>query len=366
MHIPDGYLSPATCVVMYGASAPFWYGALRKVRKAFNARLIPLLSVISAFSFVIMMFNVPLPGGTTGHAVGVGVATVALGPWASSLALSTAIFIQAVFFGDGGITTLGANCFNMAIVGSLVAWLVYRVGAGRASLVSPRRVIAAAAAGYLAINASALCAAIELGIQPSLFKAASGAPLYAPYPLHIAIPAMMIGHLTFAGLAELVISGSVVAWLQHGNPALLAQTAPGAPLLDMPGEGFKQGWVAARPLWTGIALLMILTPLGILAAGSAWGEWSARDFSDPVARQQIMRASGRHAPPRRVPPGLEHWSSLWRAPFAGYQSPSLHARFLAYFISALAGAGVILAMFLAVSWWVERRRLRQNPVTRDE
>jgi cobalt/nickel transport system permease protein len=355
MHIPDGYLSPSTCAVMYGASLPFWSVALRKMKRALNTRLIPLLSVVSAFSFVIMMFNVPLPGGTTGHAVGVGVAAVTLGPWASGLAISIAIFIQAVFFGDGGITTLGANCFNMAIVGSLVAYLVYRIAAGRAALLSPRRVIAAALAGYLAINTSALCAAIELGVQPSLFKTAAGAPLYAPYPLHVAVPAMLIGHLTFAGLAELVISGSIVAYLQRANPVLLAATAPGAPQFVRPGE-VRHGWAAARPLWIGVVLLMILTPLGILAAGTAWGEWSAHDFSDPAARRQIMMSSGHRAPPAHVPSGLERLSSLWSAPFARYSSPFIHQRFSAYFMSAVVGAGVILAIFLLVSWSIQRKR----------
>src|SRR6476469_9398744 len=204
MHIPDGYLSPATCAVMYAAATPFWYTALRRLKRLLNTRMVPLLSVFAAFSFVIMMFNLPLPGGTTGHAVGMGIATIVLGPWGAMLAISVALLIQAIFFGDGGVTAFGANCFNMAIVGSLVAYVVYRVIAGRVAITSPRRVVAAAIAGYAAINVAALCAAIEFGIQPALFTDASGAPLYAPYPISVTIPAMLIGHLTIAGLAELV------------------------------------------------------------------------------------------------------------------------------------------------------------------
>src|SRR3984893_9142068 len=166
MHIPDGYLSPSTCAVLYGAAMPFWYMAFARVKRLLNTRLVPLLAVVSAFCFVIMMFNVPLPGGTTGHAVGVGAATVVLGPWVSMLAVSIALLIQAVFFGDGGITTLGANCFNMAIAGSLAAYVVYRIVAGGTALTSSRRVVAAALAGYAAINVSALLTACELGIQP--------------------------------------------------------------------------------------------------------------------------------------------------------------------------------------------------------
>src|SRR5579862_1474794 len=125
MHIPDGYLSPSTCVGLAAAATPFWYVALGRVKAAMHSRLVPLLSLFAAFSFVIMMFNLPLPGGTTGHAVGIGLAAVVLGPWAAMLAVSVAIVIQALFFGDGGITAIGANCFNMAIVGALVAFAVY-------------------------------------------------------------------------------------------------------------------------------------------------------------------------------------------------------------------------------------------------
>src|SRR5215510_7716411 len=196
MHIPDGYLSPATCGALYAGTAPFWYVALNRVRKALHTRLVPLLALFAAFSFVIMMFNLPLPGGTTGHAVGVGIAAAVLGPWASMLAISVSLTIQALFFGDGGVTAIGANCFNMAVVGSLVAYGVYRLVAGNTSLTAPRRVLAAGIAGYLGCNAAALCAAIEFGIQPVFFRDAAGAPLYCPYPLSVAIPAMMIGHLT--------------------------------------------------------------------------------------------------------------------------------------------------------------------------
>src|SRR5262245_1966179 len=102
MHIPDGYLSPATCAALYAGTAPFWYVALNRVKKVLHTRLVPLLALFAAFSFLIMMFNLPLPGGTTGHAMGVGIAAVVLGPWAGMLAISIAIVIQSLFFGDGG------------------------------------------------------------------------------------------------------------------------------------------------------------------------------------------------------------------------------------------------------------------------
>ena len=358
MHIPDGYLSPATCAVLYGAAAPFWYTALQRVKKSLSTRFVPLLSVMAALSFVVMMFNLPLPGGTTGHAVGVGIATIVLGPWASILAISIALAIQAVFFGDGGITTLGANCFNMAIVGSLVAYAIYRLASGHVALTSSRRVVAAALAGYAAINASAFCAAVEFGIQPLFFKDPTGAPLYAPYSLSIAIPAMMIGHLTFAGLAELVLTAGVVAYFQRTNPSLLKLTAPG----DLAVEGDAAGaetqsmWRTVRPLWAGLALLMVLTPLGILAAGTAWGEWSARDFSSLQAREKMAMASNHAAPPIDPPKGLLHLSTLWTAPFPQYAPSFVRRPAVGYALSAMFGSGAIILVSLIAGTLVTHAR----------
>jgi cobalt/nickel transport system permease protein len=361
MHIPDGYLSPTTCAVLYGAAAPFWYTALQRVKKSLSTRLVPLLSVMAALSFVVMMFNLPLPGGTTGHAVGVGIATIILGPWASILAISIALAIQAVFFGDGGITTLGANCFNMAIVGSLVAYAVYRLAAGHAVLTSSRRVVAAALAGYAAINTSAFCAAVEFGLQPLFFKDPTGAPLYAPYSLSIAIPAMMIGHLTFAGLAELVLTAGVVAYFQRTNPSLLKLTAPGGELTaDVDGAAAESQtvWRTVRPLWVGLALLMVLTPLGILAAGTAWGEWSARDFSNLQAREKMAVASHNTAPPIDPPRGLQRLSTLWTAPFPQYAPSFVRRPSVGYALSAMFGSGAIILVALGVGAMATRGKSR--------
>ena len=94
MHIPDGYLSPSTCAALYGSTLPFWVIALKRVHRAMNSRMVPLLSVCAAFSFVVMMFNLPLPGGTSGHATGAAVTALVLGPWASVLAVSVAQLVE--------------------------------------------------------------------------------------------------------------------------------------------------------------------------------------------------------------------------------------------------------------------------------
>ncbi|MGA8272111.1 MAG: cobalt transporter CbiM [Candidatus Sulfotelmatobacter sp.] len=343
MHIPDGYLSPSTCATLYALSVSGWYASLKHIKRVLATRTIPLISVFAAFSFVVMMFNVPLPGGTTGHAVGVGVAAIVLGPWGSILAISITLAIQALFFGDGGVTTLGANCFNMAIVGSFVAYGAYKLVAGNSELISRRRIIAAAVAGYLSINVAALVAAIEFGIQPMLFHDASGTPLYAPYSLHVAIPAMMIGHLTIAGAAEAVISAGMVAYLQRADLSLLrgikAVARESKQMVSSAQAEPLQAQASQRRLWWTVALLMLCTPLGILAAGSAWGEWSSAELKNPNTRAQIEVTSGNQAPPSSVPAGLQKLSTLWTAPFPGYAPRFVRSQAFGYLLSAMFGVG---------------------------
>jgi cobalt/nickel transport system permease protein len=346
MHIPDGYLSPSTCAVLYAGAAAGWYSALRRLKRVLLTRVIPLISVFAAFSFVVMMFNLPLPGGTTGHALGVTIAAIVLGPSGAILALSIAIAIQALFFGDGGISTLGANCFNMAIVGSLVAYATYRMIAARAALGAKRRVVAAGVAGYLAVNAAALCAAIEFGMQPALFHDASGTPLYAPYGFGVAIPAMLIGHLTFAGMAEAVISAGIVAYLQTSDSALLRGTS--GIVGEASATGLGEPVNSVRRMWFAVAVLLLLTPLGILAAGTAWGEWSPA--------QLTANAPAAVTPSGAVPSGLQRLSTLWTAPFPAYAPGFVRSRSFGYLLSAMFGVGVLLCASLVAQSIVEHRR----------
>src|ERR1700687_2592067 len=148
MHIPDGYLSPASCAVMYAAVTPAGALAAREVQTVVKTRYVPLIAVGAVFSFLVMMFNVPVPDGTTAHAVGGVLIACLLGPWAAVIAVSTALLIQALFFGDGGLLAYGANAFNMALVMPMVGYAVYRALSGGSSLTSGRRVVAAGIGGY--------------------------------------------------------------------------------------------------------------------------------------------------------------------------------------------------------------------------
>jgi cobalt/nickel transport system permease protein len=321
MHIPDGYLSPITCLLMFLVMVPFWYFGVRKLRQTMNARSVPLVALVAAFSFVIMMFNVPLPGGTTGHAVGGVLAAVILGPEVASIAISIALMIQAFLFGDGGILAIGANCFNMAVVLPYVSYGIYRAIGGKSDVKSARRVIGAVVGGYIGLTVAAFFAAVEFGIQPALFHAADGTPLYAPYPLSVSIPAMVIPHMLVASIVEAVVTALVVVYLQRANqPVLEIVEKP-----EVAGEASR--FRRLRVLWIGLAVMIIAVPLGLLAPGTAWGEWGAEELTD-------LGLSF-------VPRGLEQLSGIWGAPMPDYDIPALGNAQLAYVLSAVLGIVII-------------------------
>ncbi|PIU41369.1 MAG: cobalamin biosynthesis protein CbiM [Candidatus Omnitrophica bacterium CG07_land_8_20_14_0_80_42_15] len=223
MHIPDGYLGPATCGIFYAIMLPIWTAASRIVKKTLKARQVPLLAIGAAFSFVIMMFNVPIPGGSTGHAVGGVLVAILLGPWAASIAITVALVVQALLFGDGGITAIGANCFNMAFVLPFTGYYVYKAISYNASADSSRRMLAAGAAGYIGINVAAFLAGVEFGLQPLLCHTANGQALYCPYGLKIAVPAMAGEHLLIFGWVEAVVTALVVKYLQKEAPEVIEE-----------------------------------------------------------------------------------------------------------------------------------------------
>ncbi len=325
MHIPDGYLSPATCAVMYAASMPFWYVASQKLKVALTSRMVPLLSIFAALSFVVQMLNIPLPGGTTGHAVGGTIMAILLGPWAAVLGVSVALIIQAIFFGDGGITAIGANVFNMAVVLPFVGYFFYRLIAGGSPANSNLRVLGAAIGGYIGLNAAAFLTAVEFGVQPIFFKAADGTPLYAPYGLEVAIPAMMAGHLLIAGLAEAFLTAMVVVYVRRTHLSLLEQR--------------RSAQRSLKPLWIGLGVLTLFSPIGLLASGTAWGEWVAWE----------LRGMGLGF----VPQGMERLASLWSAPIPDYAIRGLGDN-LGYILSVVLG----ILLIVGVTWGINKLVLR--------
>ena len=220
MHVPDGYLSPLTCGAGYVAATPFWLIASARVKRAVGGRTVPLLAVFSAFTFTIMMFNVPVPGGTTAHAVGATLVAIVLGPWAAVLSTSVALIIQALFFGDGGVTAIGVNCINMAVVLPLSGYLMYRLIAGRSDMLSQRRVVAAAIGSYAGISLAALLVGVELGLQPHI-ASTNGIPNYSPYGFGAAIPSMLARTCLGASFVEAAVTALGLAYLQKSFPEIL-------------------------------------------------------------------------------------------------------------------------------------------------
>jgi cobalt/nickel transport system permease protein len=321
MHIPDGYLSPSTSLIMFLLVLPFWAIGIRKIRQTMDARSVPLIALLAAFSFVIMMFNVPLPGGTTGHAVGAALAAVILGPEIATIAVSIALVTQALFFGDGGVLAIGANCFNMAVVIPYVSYAIYRLFAKGTPVTARRRLVGVALGGWTGVTIAAFLAGFEFGIQPLLFKAADGTPLYAPYPLAVSIPAMVIPHALIASVVEGVLAAAVVAYLQRTNPTVLEAA-------DNPAVvGEAAGFAKLRWLWAGLVVLIIATPLGLLAPGTAWGEWG----TEQLAGLGLTF----------IPAGMARLSAIWGAPLADYDLPALGNASLGYVLSAVVGMVVV-------------------------
>ena len=211
MHIPDGYLSPQTYVPFYAASAVLWAYGTRRMKESLSAKEVPYIAMAAAFSFLIQMFNIPVPGGTSGHAVGSGIIALLMGPWTALMACSVALIIQALVFGDGGVTALGANCFNMAFVMPFATYYSFRLMTKW--MKSSKGFIAAAfASAYIGLSLAALCTAVEFGIQPILAHGPDGTPLYAPYPLSIAVPGMLLGHLVLFSPVEGIVTALLLRY----------------------------------------------------------------------------------------------------------------------------------------------------------
>jgi cobalt/nickel transport system permease protein len=416
MHIPDGYLAPAFSVGMGVVTAPSWVLATRRVRRVLNQRTVPLLAIFAALCFTIMMFNVPVPGGTTAHGVGGTLVAIVLGPAAAAIVVSTALIIQALFFGDGGVLAIFANCFNMGVVLPVVGYYTYRLIAGNAPLLSTRRAWAAGIGAYVGITVAALLVGIELGLQPVLFNA-DGRPLYSPYGLEVAVPAMLVAHLFGASLVEGIITGLGLAYLQQHHPEYLtslrravagdANVATGEtrsrPWWQLVGGGvvllavvllvaglltgggdlgnaFGADWSSVD--WPGVALMLlmvavlavvlvplawfvlprgirtvgtvyvavaVLTPIGLIAPGFAFGEGSPDDLQNQFGY---------------VPQGVQDLSGMFSAPFSGYNLPlpffsdagaPLWRTALGYEIAGLLGMLVLGAIVWGVGTLVLRR-----------
>jgi len=193
MHIPDGYLSLETVAISYIAVLPLWVYGFKRLKAALNEETLPLVGGLTALSFVIMMFNIPIPGGTSGHAVGAALIAIIFNPWIAAIAVSLVLFIQAVVFADGGISTFAVNSLGMSFGGAFSGYYLFKLFKGKK--------YAPFIAGWGSAVASSLVIATALGIQP-IFWSEGGKPLYFPFDLSITFPALVGEHMLIFGVVE--------------------------------------------------------------------------------------------------------------------------------------------------------------------
>ena len=202
MHIPDGFLAPQTYVPAYGIAGVLWAVGLRRLRRTLDPAAVPRLAVATAAAFALMMVTVPLPGGTTVHVTGIGMLAVLFGVWQSFLALSLVYLMQAVMFGDGGVTALPVMALCLGLGGSAAAVALHRV-------LRPWPTAAQFAAGWIGTVVPAVLLALVLGWQPLIARNDAGDPLFFPFGWDVTLPAVIIPHLA-VGVADGVLA--VMAW----------------------------------------------------------------------------------------------------------------------------------------------------------
>ncbi|MEH2088093.1 energy-coupling factor ABC transporter permease [Nostoc sp.] len=239
MHIPDGFVSIPVAGATGLASAAALFVAFGRSQEAFGIRRAPILGLTTAFIFAAQMINFPVAGGTSGHLLGGTLAAIVLGsPWAGTLCIATVLIIQAVLFADGGITALGANIFNMGVIGVWVGWVLTETLQRLFGGSKGRLPLAAGIAAGVSVVVAAIACAIELALSGTA-------------PVGIVLPAMTGVHILI-GIGEGLITGGVLTYLAKARPDLL------------PGEQQEfRGW--SVPI---VTIFLIAGVLSLFA--SAW------------------------------------------------------------------------------------------------
>ncbi len=248
MHIPDGFLSAVLALILWGITVIVIAIALKRTRASLGERQAPLMGVLAAAIFAGQMLNFAVAGGTSGHLMGAALATILLGPWPAILVMTVVVGVQALIFQDGGLLVLGANIFNMGIIGVAVSYFVYST----ARRLLPDTRLGLLASGFTAGWSSIFLAALAVALQ----LAVSGMA-----PANLTIPAMGGIH-ALIGIGEGLITVGALALVLAARPDLLAA-----------GEGSSSG----RGLWVaGLALAVTLAVLSPLASSHPDGlEWVA-------------------------------------------------------------------------------------------
>ena len=245
MHIPDGFVSgtinSATAIVAVSTLA----FSVTRVKQEFKDKdfAVPLLATLAAFVFAAQMLNFPIGGGTSGHFLGAVTAAALLGPWSACIILSVVLVIQGLLFGDGGITALGSNIFNMGIIGGILAYPVMR--GIRALLPAGRNgyFISAAVASWVSVVLASSFCALELALSGTS-------------PLQVAFPAM-VGTHAIIGIGEAMIAVAVLTAVATARPDIIPAWAK----LDKTTKASKSVWsLAGAGLAVAILLALVVSP----------------------------------------------------------------------------------------------------------
>jgi cobalt/nickel transport system permease protein len=289
MHIPDGFLDAPTLATTAVLAAAGVGVALRQARVQLPPRQVPLLGLTAAFVFAAQMLNFPVAGGTSGHLMGSTLAAVLLGPSGAILVLAAVLIVQCLVFADGGVLALGANIFNMGVVGGIVGYYIYRV-VHRALAGERGQLVAVAFAAWCSIVVSAIFVAAELTL--------SGAVAWS-----VGFPAMAGVHMLI-GIGEAVITTLVLVAIMQTRPDIIEEQA-------VPASGRGYGEVLAFGLLVSLGLAMFLSPFA--------SEWP--DGLERVAETLgfIDRAVSEPLVPSPIPdysvPGIG--SAVWATALAG-------------------------------------------------
>ena len=212
MHIPDGFLSLVVALIFWALAVVSVAIALRRVRSGLSERQVPLMGVLAAVIFAGQMLNFSVAGGTSGHLLGASLAAILLGPWPAVLVMTCVVSVQALIFQDGGLLALGANIFNMGVVGVFVAWGVYRLVRRLTPDTRWSQLLAGFLAAWTSIEIASLVAALQLALSGTS-------------PANIAVPAMGGIH-AIIGLGEGLITLGALGFLMAVRPGLLSGSGP--------------------------------------------------------------------------------------------------------------------------------------------
>jgi cobalt/nickel transport system permease protein len=207
MHAPDGFLSLPVAAVMWALTLVAIAVSVKKTNETFDERSIPLMGVTAAFIFAAQMFNFQVVGGTSGHLLGGVLAAVLLGPWAGTLVMVAVVAVQGLVFQDGGLVVMGANIFNMGIVGTIGGYAIYRSLCALLGGEQRARIPAAGIAAWLSVVLGATAMALELGISGTT-------------DLRVALTAM-VGIHVLIGIGEALVTMAALGFVQVTRPDLL-------------------------------------------------------------------------------------------------------------------------------------------------